>query len=692
MRRELRKAEIHKTMRDMLIELGPASMATYLREGPGRTGSSPRAPGRDLPGKLSPGFMLQIDRETAEVEEVSDHEKRYRIKGTRIAVGVEIEYSNELATLVQSVTLTNEGKEASGPISSLYCFHIPLNVRVKDRPVVMSVGGGSTKGFYPSPAYREELISFGYPMEWEDPSPTFTRWWMAQRFYKMTSGDEARSSSDYCPVLLSGWNGDGGIVGIWAAMEWSGRWEMEMGCTDDWRFYLRGGPQVKGMVLDPGETIRLPRTHVGVYGGKGCTIEDGSNSVRRHVAQVIAPDVQGRRPWPYVAYSHWAGIEHNVNEKLMMEQADRAVELGLEFLEVDAGWYGDATDNFANGVGNWERVDEKKFPDGLEPLARYTKEKGMGFGLWFEPERGRLGSDWVTEHPDWYWSGRSPVNFHLNLTKKVVQDNLTEMLSRWIEKLDIRWLRWDNNQAHGPYWDELDPTGKIQFAYMAGLYRVFSILVERHPNLMIDNCAGGGNRSDFGTLRSSGTMVISDHVEDPHVCRIMQTGGARFLPGNYMNSGIYCSERDPAERIGPLELISRFSGCISLSGHISHLSKEHVETIRYYLDGFKRFRHLMMDDFYRLTPYPRSPADWDVVEFLNPESGEAVILAYRFEGDTGAQTILPKKLKPGAFFDIVDPFSQEVLSTEKAEKLLKDGFTFDLELNSALVRHLKVKD
>jgi alpha-galactosidase len=298
----------------------------------------------------------------------------------------------------------------------------------------------------------------------------------------------------------------------------------------------------------------------------------------------------------------------------------------------------------------------------------------------------------VTQHPDWYWSGRSPVSFHLDLTKKEVQDGLIEMLSHWIEKLDIRWLRWDNNQAHGSYWDQLDPTGKIQFAYVEGLYRVYRTLVERHPNLMIDNCAGGGNRSDFGTLRWSGTMVISDHAEDPHICRIMQTGGARFLPGNYMNSSIYCSERDPAGRTSPFVLMSRFCGAISLSGHLSHWTKEHTQEVKHYLDGFKRFRHLLMKDFHRLASYPRTPGDWDVVQFLDPESGEAVILAYRCEGNLGSVVVNPKRLKTGITYAVTDPFSEKILETQKAENLMEKGLSLELEPHSAVIRHLKAKD
>jgi alpha-galactosidase len=238
----------------------------------------------------------------------------------------------------------------------------------------------------------------------------------------------------------------------------------------------------------------------------------------------------------------------------------------------------------------------------------------------------------------------------------------------------------------------VDPTGKVQFYYLEGLYRVFDTLLERHPNLMIDNCAGGGNRSDFGTLKRAGTMVISDHGEDPHICRLMQTGGARVYPGNYTNSSIYLGPEDGDDYVGPLELVSRMAGAISLSGHIANWTEKQRDRVLRYLNGFKSYRHLLMKDFYALSPYPRSDADWDVVEYVDPASGEAVILAYRFKGEEDSRQIRPKRLFANTAYDILDPFSGKKLGTIQGSRLMEEGIALALPANSAEVRHLKPSD
>jgi alpha-galactosidase len=445
---------------------------------------------------------------------------------------------------------------------------------------------------------------------------------------------------------------------------------------------------VKGLVLEPGESLTLPKVHVGVFAGTAAHTAAAFNSVRRYVRDAILPDVEGQRPHPLVAYHHWFGIEESLTEDLLRKQADRAAALGAEYFEVDAGWYGGASENFANGVGNWERVDEAKFPNGLEPLADYVRAKGMRFGLWFEPERARKGSDWLTQHPDWYWDVGNPVNFMLDLTRVEVQEALIAMLARWIERLDVRWLRWDHNHPLGQSWDKVDPTGKVQFAYVAGVYRVRRALLERFPNLLFDNCAGGGNRIDFGILRSSASQVISDHPEDPHVCRLMQTGGARALPANLTNSSFYVGPADPEQAIGPLELMSRMAGSISLSGHIANWTEGQAAQVKRYLDGYRTFRHLLMQDFYPLAPYPRDETDWDVAEFADPATGEAVVLAFRVRGEDGRQRVRPVGLRTDRKYRVLDPVGGRRPRSATGAALMARGLRVTLAPDSAAIYHL----
>ena len=608
----------------------------------------------------------------------------WRLEGTGLAVRPKVATVGSHGVAVQSLTLTNEDAHPSPPISVLDVLHLPLTVRMKDAPRAWAFGNGMAEGIYPSRAFNEVEVCFGRACQSDPKSQQWTRWWTGKRWFTLGEGRSTFDRSMYLPILQVDWEDEGGAIGLWAALEWSGRYDLQFGTMEDWQFLLRGGPAVKGMVLDPGEALELPAVHVGVYRG---TPEDGHNSIRRYIRDVIAPDVDGRRPWPYVAYHHWFGMYEKVSDELLRAQADVAARLGVEYFELDAGWYANDGERYFEGIGNWERVDERKFPQGVEPLARYVRSKGMRFGMWFEPERGRKGSDIVREHPDWFWGGPDAVNLCADLTRREVQDGLIDLLSRWCQRLDVRWVRWDGALSPEDFWDAVDPTGKVQFRYLEGLYRVIDTLLARFPGLLFDNCGGQGRRKDFAALRRSGTTMY-DQAEDPHIARRMQTAAARILPPHMTHLSICMSPGDGDDTIGPLDLISRMAGAFSLSGHISEWSDGQIAMVRRHLDAFRSYRHLLSGDFHRLSPIPRSAGDWDVVQFLDPGTGEALVLAFRMRGGTGSMTIVPKRLRPEARYEVVDPFAERVVAMLSAEELTR-GFELELPPDSAAARHLR---
>jgi hypothetical protein len=106
------------------------------------------------------------------------------------------------------------------------------------------------------------------------------------------------------------------------------------------------------------------------------------------------------------------------------------------------------------------------------------------------------------------------------------------------------------------------------------------------------------------------------------------------------------------------------------------------------LDGYRTFRHLLMKDFYPLTDYPRSAEDWDVVQFIDPKTAEAVILAYRVRGDIDRLTVFPKVLRPETAYQVVDPFTSTKAKTAQGKVLTEKGLRLSLAPESALVRHL----
>jgi len=222
-------------------------------------------------------------------------------------------------------------------------------------------------------------------------------------------------------------------------------------------------------------------------------------------------------------------------------------------------------------VGNWERLDARKFPQGLEPLADYVRGKGLKFGLRFDVERAHRNSDLVLQHPEWFFDiGRdlpspqsgSPVSTGLRDRGRWGMDTET-----WpgLESLGLQHRPQTLLGCRRPH-------GKIQFAYRAGLYRVLDTLTREHPHWLVRGCASGVAVSTSARCGVPHTLWFSDHTEDALVFASCKRRPA-VLPGNFLNSAVPVG-RDTlghatgSEFPGDAAVLSRMCGALSFNGDV----------------------------------------------------------------------------------------------------------------------------
>jgi len=538
-------------------------------------------------------------------------------------LSVESTYTPVGCGLVVARRLTNTGTATSEPVDTLEPLCLVLGGSWLHRRHIYA-NGGTTENFYPPTAYRT------------------CDWSRAGQRLKIESHSEGRSSNLHLPLIMSLADAGANSAGLFCGMEWSGAWYMQVASDVPDGVRLMAGVKVRGLTLEPGENLDLPPVHVGFFEGGPV---GGTNALRRYLYENVCARYHGKLMMPFVSYDHWFGIANGLNLDLMKKEADRAGELGVEIFVVDAAWF---PGDFPLGVGNWDRVDTAKFPDGLEPLAEYVRGLGMGFGLWFEPERAVADTSAVVQHPDLFveapsWGGK-PF-YHINLARKEAQDYLIEAVGHWIGRLDLRWSRWDYNIEPREPWAALDPTGKIQFAYMKGLYRVLDTLMERYPDWTIEGCASGGRRIDIGTMKRAHTYWFSDQTTDPHLCRYMQARANRFLPGHLCNSSVAVDVGKGDAGFDDTAVLSRMLGKLAFDGDVASWSPELTTRMAAFVAEFKAARHLMVQDFYQLLPMPTTAEDWDAVEFAGYDGDEAALFVFAgCEG--GDATVVLRGLNP----------------------------------------------
>lgn len=487
------------------------------------------------------------------------------------------------------------------------------------------------------------------------------------------------------PILMVQRGTEADAPGFWYGMEWSGDWTMACYARKAQNHFCADARiPVKSLALEPGETLDFPVVHLGGFRGGFAA---GTNSLRRYIYECLQPEYLGERPYPRVTYDNWFGLGNEVNYEVMCRQVDRAAELGVEIFCHDAGWFGD----FEQDVGNWSEAVSHRYPGGLEPLADYVRSKSMQLGLFFECERAMEGSRALREHPEFFWpvpagKGRKG-NYHLNLARRDAQDWMIETISHWITRLDLRWSRLDYNIAPLPYWEAVDPTGKIQFAYVKGLHRVLDALRKRHPKWMIENCASGGRRIDFGTIARTHTHWFSDHTHNAAICRAMQLRAQLLLPGNCPNTSVAVDKGQTGFTNIDHEILSRATAKLAFDGDIASLNPEAAARCRFWVSRYKEYRHLLVQDFQQISPVPQNLDDWDVAAWSAYDRSEGLVAAYRFHGAPATRWPLPFATA-GADYSVTD--LSNGTSRKITGKSLSEGLDIALpEKQSAALLHWK---
>ncbi len=437
---------------------------------------------------------------------------------------------------------------------------------------------------------------------------------------------------------------------------WSGNWKLaaevtEYGATrlgigvNDWDFAWR---------LNAGETFTTPASLAGYttggFGAASRTLHDYARSRLPH----------GKTLHP-VLYNSWEAVFFDVSEASQMAVAERAAQMGVELFVMDDGWFhGRAIDNA--GLGDWW-PDEQKFPNGLTPLIDRVNALGMDFGLWLEPEMVNPDSDLYRAHPDWviHFPTRARTEMRnqliLNLGRTDVQEYLIALLDKLLSDHKIRFIKWDmNRNVSEPGWpDAPGDARELWVRYVQGVYRVWSTLAQRHPQVLWQSCSGGGGRVDFGMLRMVDQFWVSDNTEATARLGI-QEGFSQFMPAITMESQVTHMGR-PLMSL-PFRFHVSMMGVLGISDDLLKWSEAELATGAEMIALYKEIRPIVqLGDQYRLLP--AQGQEYTAVQYVSKDKAEGVLFAFRVHMPEPARipSIYLRGLAPDARYT-VDGFDE----------------------------------
>lgn len=381
---------------------------------------------------------------------------------------------------------------------------------------------------------------------------------------------------------------------------------------------VMGLPQEKfSYPLENGEVLTIPEVILS-YSGTGFNrlSQNLHTCIRRHICRGKYKDTV--RP---VLLNSWEANYFDFTGESLVRLAKDAVELGIEMLVLDDGWFGKRNDDNSS-LGDWY-VNEEKLGMGLKELIGEINAAGMKFGLWVEPEMISEDSDLYREHPDWAFTvpGRNPVRSRnqlvLDFSRKEVTDYIYERLDFILSQGNIEYIKWDMNRSlEDVFSHETKEQGTVAYRYVLGLYDVLERILAKYPDLLIEGCSGGGGRFDAGMLYYTPQIWCSDNTDAIDRLRI-QYGTSFGYPVSAVGAHVSAA---PNHQTGRRTSVHT-RGVVAMSGTFGYeldpgeLTEKEKNEIRQQVHTFHRLAPLIQNGtYYRLTnPFLSEPAAWEMV-------------------------------------------------------------------------------
>ena len=433
---------------------------------------------------------------------------------------------------------------------------------------------------------------------------------------------------------------EGRVVG--AVLCWSGNFRMTIDTQ---------GKQVHRLVagineahsqyeLKKGETFTTPELAF-AYSNEGM----GGVSRSYHRWARLNNKVHNGQQLRKILLNSWEGVYLNVSQDGMEKMMDGVKSLGGELFVMDDGWFGEKYQRSVDdcALGDWV-TDTRKLPKGVPALEKAAADRGLKWGIWIEPEMTNTKSELYEKHPDWIVchptrtpiTGRGGTQLILDMSNPKVQDFVFGVVDNIMKETpNTYYIKWDANfEIHnfGSHYLSADNQSHLYVDYHLGLKKTLERIRAKYPDLVIQCCASGGGRVNYGLMPYFEEFWVSDNT-DAQQRLFIQWGTSMFFPSCAMAQHVSASPNHQTGRVIPLKF--RFdvamTGRLGMEMKPSDLNEKETEFARKAVQTYKDIRPIIQQgNLYRiLSPYDKTGFCSEM--FITDDKSEAVFFAYKFE-------------------------------------------------------------
>lgn len=202
----------------------------------------------------------------------------------------------------------------------------------------------------------------------------------------------------------------------------------------------------------------------------------------------------------------------------------------------------------------------------------------------------------------------------IDMSREDVRNNIWEQMYKVLSQNNIEYLKWDFNRNISDAGSALlPPARKREFfhRFILGTYDLMNRLVTTFPNILFENCSGGGGRFDPAMLCYSPQIWASDNT-DPIDRLYIQFGTSMSYPASVVGAHVSASSRTGYETKCN---VARW-GTFGLELDPTKLTDNEADIIRNQIKKYHRNYELVnRGDLYRLISPFENPhrAAWQLV-------------------------------------------------------------------------------
>jgi alpha-galactosidase len=265
----------------------------------------------------------------------------------------------------------------------------------------------------------------------------------------------------------------------------------------------------------------------------------------------------------------------------------------------------------------------------------------------------RIGneSQILAQHPEWLataYDKVTPLGNLLDLTQPAVAQWMEDQIGRVIEENRLDFFRLDHNvPGIGPGAQHVSE-GFVEssyWRYFEALYAVYERLRARFPDVIFENCAGGGGRSDLGLVRLFSHTWVTDWQIAPRAFSITN-GMTMALPPEYVDrliagqNGHITGDVDFQARL--LLFVRPTLGIFNALG--GSWNPHHLARVRHMVDLYKNFVRPFMATgrIYHHTPsvIGPEPQGWGVLELAAQDRRRAIVGVFQLSAPQADEYLL----------------------------------------------------